>query len=371
MILSFSLHLGIQMQQYTSMVASNVLVRVSLHLLLLEYQVSDTCIIDAACLGDATTFPVSEISVFEALVLRWSNPARAGDAFIPFGERRRRPFLREGSNGFVLRVEVGTLDPLTLSMLLFPSSTSCFLCGLGRGSVRTPWSRLRPGSRIRRRWMRLTLTSGSVSIASVPCPGRVLSVCVYYPCGGHDEQSYGVSDHVYFPYRASCSFNSALSLVGETSQQRQGACRAEEMGRRSQARQLVEQQDESAMPAQRQVKEEVSTDESVAQPQGAAATAAVKPKVEQTERQQRSGTRSTRAGRCRTTVTEDRTALLESFLHLRPSMFHGEYDPGKAESWTHELECILETMECTEEDQVRLAVYQLKGTTHEWWTVQR
>ncbi|MQL86519.1 hypothetical protein Taro_019053, partial [Colocasia esculenta] len=28
-------------------------------------------------------------------------------------------------------------------------------------------------------------------------------------------------------------------------------------------------------------------------------------------------------------------------------------------------------MECAEEDQVRLAVYQLKGPAHEWWRVQR
>ena len=44
--------------------------------------------------------------------------------------------------------------------------------------------------------------------------------------------------------------------------------------RRSQARQLVEQQDESDMPAQGQVQEEVSVEESVAQPQGAQAAAA-------------------------------------------------------------------------------------------------
>ncbi|MQL76301.1 hypothetical protein Taro_008684 [Colocasia esculenta] len=51
------------------------------------------------------------------------------------------------------------------------------------------------------------------------------------PCGGHDEQSYGVSDRVVLPYRASCSFSSALPFVGETSQQWQGAHRAEETGR--------------------------------------------------------------------------------------------------------------------------------------------
>ncbi|MQM12120.1 hypothetical protein Taro_045037 [Colocasia esculenta] len=97
----------------------------------------------------------------------------------------------------------------------------------------------------------------------------------------------------------------------------------------------------------------------------------LEPEVEHPERQQRSGTRSTRAGRRRTAVTEDRTALLERFLRLRPPMFHGEYDPDKAESWTHELERIFGTMECAEEDQVRLAVYQLKGAAHEWWRVQR
>ncbi|MQL79667.1 hypothetical protein Taro_012131 [Colocasia esculenta] len=49
--------------------------------------------------------------------------------------------------------------------------------------------------------------------------------------GGHDEQSYGVSNHVVLPYRASYSFASALPFAGETSQQRQGARWAEETGR--------------------------------------------------------------------------------------------------------------------------------------------
>ncbi|MQL72691.1 hypothetical protein Taro_005034 [Colocasia esculenta] len=150
--------------------------------------------------------------------------------------------------------------------------------------------------------------------------------------------------------------------------------------RRSQARQLVQ--------------EEVSADESVAQPQGAQAAAAeaavaggqqqqeyhpqpqqyadwfpmaeqfframyqgawqpgqaaaggqfpvpppavpeqqeVEPEVEQSVRQQRSGTGSTRSGQRRAAVSEARTALLERFLRLRPPMFHGEYDPDKAES---------------------------------------
>ncbi|MQM11185.1 hypothetical protein Taro_044088 [Colocasia esculenta] len=75
------------------------------------------------------------------------------------------------------------------------------------------------------------------------------------------------------------------------------------------------------------------------------------PEEEQPAVQQASGTGSTWASRRRTTITEDRTALLERFLRLRPPMFFGEYDPDKAESWTHELERTFETMECVEEDQ--------------------
>ncbi|MQM13503.1 hypothetical protein Taro_046428 [Colocasia esculenta] len=59
----------------------------------------------------AIAFPVFErIVVLEASVLRWCRPARIGDVFVPFGVRRRRPFLREGPNGFVLHVEVRLLS---------------------------------------------------------------------------------------------------------------------------------------------------------------------------------------------------------------------------------------------------------------------
>ncbi|MQM07757.1 hypothetical protein Taro_040600 [Colocasia esculenta] len=46
-----------------------------------------------------------------------------------------------------------------------------------------------PRLRIRRLWTHLT----------AEFPPSVF----YYPCGGHDEQSYGVSDREYFPYRVS------------------------------------------------------------------------------------------------------------------------------------------------------------------------
>ncbi|MQL95307.1 hypothetical protein Taro_027975 [Colocasia esculenta] len=273
--------------------------------------------------------------VLEASVLRWCRPARAGDVFVPFGARRRRPFLREGPNGFVLHVE-GLLRNPPLSVI----ATIVEVAIWSRRPGRSRQDRNALGCRNPVATARAVATGSRQGRASRP---------------GRDG-----------PMRRNLS-----SETGETSQQRQGVRRAEETGRydmaphrHNQARQLVEQQDESAMPAQGQVQEEVSADESMAQPQ-------VEPEVEQPERQQRSGTGSTQAGRRRTVVTEDRTALLERFLHLRPPMFHGEYDPDKAESWTHELERIFETMECAEEDQVRLAVYQLKGAAHEWWRVQR
>ncbi|MQM06374.1 hypothetical protein Taro_039195, partial [Colocasia esculenta] len=50
---------------------------------------------------------------------------------------------------------------------------------------------------------------------------------------------------------------------------------------------------------------------------------------------------------------EDRMALLERFLRLRPPTFSGDRDPNIAESWVHELERTFETMDCAELDQVR------------------
>ncbi|MQM16776.1 hypothetical protein Taro_049739 [Colocasia esculenta] len=49
---------------------------------------------------------------------------------------------------------------------------------------------------------------------------------------------------------------------------------------------------------------------------------------------------------------EDRMALLEMFLHLRPPTFSSDHDPDRAESWVHELERTFETMDCAELDQV-------------------
>ncbi|MQL91225.1 hypothetical protein Taro_023831 [Colocasia esculenta] len=54
-----------------------------------------------------------------------------------------------------------------------------------------------------------------------------------------------------------------------------------------------------------------------------------------------------------------------------PTTFSGDRDSDRAESWVHELERTFETKDCGELDQVRLAVYQLKGSAHEWWRAVR
>ncbi|MQL78021.1 hypothetical protein Taro_010453 [Colocasia esculenta] len=67
--------------------------------------------------------------VLVVLVLRWCRPVRAGDVFVVLGARRRWSFRREGPNRSALLVEVGTLDPLPLEIMLSP----CMLpspCGM-------------------------------------------------------------------------------------------------------------------------------------------------------------------------------------------------------------------------------------------------
>ncbi|MQM14322.1 hypothetical protein Taro_047251 [Colocasia esculenta] len=69
------------------------------------------------------------------LVLRLWRRIRAGDVVVVLGVRRRWSFQREGSNESALLVDVGTLDPLTLSMLPSPYRW-CFLMVWVCGSVR-------------------------------------------------------------------------------------------------------------------------------------------------------------------------------------------------------------------------------------------
>ncbi|MQM20898.1 hypothetical protein Taro_053927, partial [Colocasia esculenta] len=270
---------------------------------------------------------------------------------VELGARSRWPFRREGPNGSALLLEDSVVESFTeLSWLVWDAEV-----------VSSP-SRHRPAS---------PFLTASLFAVSKPLREARRGTVVRPDYGGY------------------CCFTlcSCLTLTrhgGETSQKRQGARRVEETGRsvgddsenrvldlgrgsgsrgryswHRQARELIEQHNESDMPAPGQVQEEVSVEEFVAQPHGAAAAGSsgrsvpppavpeqqVDPEVEQPTVQQASGTGSTRAGQRRTAITEDRTTLLERFLHLRLPMFFGEYDPDKAESWTHELEHTFETKE--------------------------
>ncbi|MQL76717.1 hypothetical protein Taro_009103 [Colocasia esculenta] len=201
--------------------------------------------------------------VFE---LRRCRPVRAGDVAVSFRARRRCPFLREGPNRFVLRVEIETLDPLALSMLPSPSK-SWFLYGLGLGSVRTPCSRLSEVS-LRVQIHSFTRCStleglshkrGCYRCLGPPSSGTfmggigtttVLELAAQQADSGAQRKTaesppsvfasrvvVTTSSHTEFP--TVCTFRAVLVVVslpqfrfvGETSQQRQGAHRVDETER--------------------------------------------------------------------------------------------------------------------------------------------
>ncbi|MQL95596.1 hypothetical protein Taro_028266 [Colocasia esculenta] len=178
-----------------------------------------------------------------------------GDVVVSFGARRRRPFLREGPNGFALHVEVRLLS----------SDRACV------------WRRRRGG----RTWLRAGAGRSESWLSS-----RVSPRCLRR----------GRS-------RRRCQQKSQWHSLRLHQQQQQ--------------RQEVYQPGQAAACVQPSVPPPVVPEQQV------------EPEVEQPEHQQRSGTGSTRAGRRRTAITEDRTTLLERFLCLLPPMFSGEYDPDK------------------------------------------
>nr|GFB75850.1 zinc finger, CCHC-type, retrotransposon Gag domain protein [Tanacetum cinerariifolium] len=55
------------------------------------------------------------------------------------------------------------------------------------------------------------------------------------------------------------------------------------------------------------------------------------------------------------------------FQKQKPNSFSGEPTPIDAENWIVHLEKIFEVLECTENQQVRLAVYKLEGDARRWW----
>ncbi|MQL75811.1 hypothetical protein Taro_008168, partial [Colocasia esculenta] len=158
-----------------------------------------------------------------------------------------------------------------------------------------------------------------------------------------------------------------------------------------QVKELIEQQGESDMPASGQVQEDVSAEESVAQPQGAAAAVAA---CEQQQQQWHQPPPQQYA---------DWFPMAKQFFR---TLYQGAWQPGqaatggqhpvpppavpkqqvdpqveqlvvqqasdtgrtradKAESWTHELERTFETMECTEEDQFQPYQQQQQFPQHQ------
>ncbi|XP_030470845.1 uncharacterized protein LOC115689019 [Syzygium oleosum] len=63
--------------------------------------------------------------------------------------------------------------------------------------------------------------------------------------------------------------------------------------------------------------------------------------------------------------------LVEQFLKLKPPKFDGKGDPEIASLWVEELEKAFEVLECTEEENVTLAVYQIQGNANDWWKTTR
>ncbi|PWA39294.1 zinc finger, CCHC-type, Retrotransposon gag domain protein [Artemisia annua] len=57
----------------------------------------------------------------------------------------------------------------------------------------------------------------------------------------------------------------------------------------------------------------------------------------------------------------------EKFQKQKPNSFSGAPTPIDAENWIAHLEKIFEVLECTENQQVRLAVYKLEGDAQRWW----
>ncbi|XP_058103451.1 uncharacterized protein LOC131247023 [Magnolia sinica] len=62
------------------------------------------------------------------------------------------------------------------------------------------------------------------------------------------------------------------------------------------------------------------------------------------------------------------SALLRDFRQHDPPQFGGEPDPSAADLWRTEVEKIFDTMQCTSEYRVPLAIFLLQGEARHWWS---
>ncbi|XP_058076386.1 uncharacterized protein LOC131224967 [Magnolia sinica] len=65
---------------------------------------------------------------------------------------------------------------------------------------------------------------------------------------------------------------------------------------------------------------------------------------------------------------EHASALLRKFKQLDPLRFQSEPDLTAAERWHSDVEKFFDTMACTTQEWVRLAVFILQGEAEHWWT---
>ncbi|XP_057418898.1 uncharacterized protein LOC130713116 [Lotus japonicus] len=59
---------------------------------------------------------------------------------------------------------------------------------------------------------------------------------------------------------------------------------------------------------------------------------------------------------------------LDKFLKRNPPNFKGEYNPDGAYKWMTQVEKILNSMNCTDNQKVNYASYLLEGEAETWWT---
>ena len=59
--------------------------------------------------------------------------------------------------------------------------------------------------------------------------------------------------------------------------------------------------------------------------------------------------------------------LVEQFMKLKPSKFHGCGDLKTGPRWVEELEKTFKVLGCNDKEKVTLVVYQLQDGANDWW----
>ncbi|MQL86987.1 hypothetical protein Taro_019523 [Colocasia esculenta] len=158
-------------------------------------------------------------------VLWWCHPVRAGDVFVLLGARRRWSFLREGPNGSALLVEADSRAE---------GKTVVRTAALSRLQSSRGWSGMpRSFGVLTGAGQSVLFLTASLLVAPKPL-GEASRGTVVWPDYGRYSCVLCVLPHSDEMWRfgpGSRIRRRWMHLTGETSQQRQGARGAEEMGR--------------------------------------------------------------------------------------------------------------------------------------------